>query len=378
MSLISEIISLPLTDQVKLFTNTFETLQEGKESDLLEEVASIHASDSIDKSIEWMALKTLISHQDKLINTLLSDYNGNQWHCVHQYANFLLKCHESEKSPNILENSLKSFPDFSKECPRHCSCVTIKLITVLISENLITDKLISDALVNYLVRIEPTKKCVSNSRLNFLTKVLDQDFGANSFIIEKFFHQNLELLMPSSVTNELLFSTPMNELLCNSTNVNLTFLLIKIIAISQHSPEKKLINLNLIKKALIDDEMIITKLLIEDDERLINVCYFLIKIYAEEESACKDKLISVMDIFVSKIIHNDASVLIDWLISDEETCIPLMKMLIMFLKVNGVKDLMTESINATFRSLLDKLSGMKTSLPFNVNPLIRLLRNVLE
>ena len=85
-----------------------------------------------------------------------------------------------------------------------------------------------------------------------------------------------------------------------------------------------------------------------------------------------------MDIFISKIIHNDASVLIDWLISDEETSIPLMKMLIMFLKVNGVKDRMTESINATFRSLLDKLSGMKTSLPFNVNPLIRLLRNVLE
>lgn len=377
MSLISEIISLPLIDQVKLFTDTFETLQEGKESDLLQEVASIHASDSIDKSIEWMALKILINHQDKLINTPLNNYNENQWHCVHQYANFLIKCHESEKSPSILGNSLKSFPDFSKECPRHCSCVTIKLITTLISENLINEKLISDTLINYLVRIEPTKKCVSNSRLNFLTKVLDQDFGANSFIIEKFFHQNLELLVPSSVTNELLFSTPMNEPLSNSTNANLTFLLIKIIAISQHSPEKKLINLNLIKKGLIDDEMI-TKLLIEDDEKLINVCYFLIKIYAEEGSACKDKLISVMDIFISKIIHNDASVLIDWLISDEETCIPLMKMLIMFLKVNGVKDRLTESINATFRSLLDKLTGMKTSLPFNVNPLIRLLRNVLE
>lgn len=378
MSLISEIISLPLVDQVKFFTNTFKTLQEGEESDLLQEAASIHASDSIDKYIEWMALKTLISHQDRLINTPLSNYNENQWHCVHQYANFLMKCHESEKSPNILGNSLKSFPDFSKECPRHCSCVTIKLITTLISEKLINEKLISDTLINYLVRIEPTKKCVSNSRLNFLIKVLDQDFGANSFIIENFLHQNLELLVPSSVTNELLFSTPMNEPLSNSTNANLTFLLIKIIAISQHSPEKKLINLNLIKKALIDDETIITKLLIEDDEKLINVCYFLIKIYAEVGNRCKEKLISVMDIFISKIIHNDASVLIDWLISDEETSIPLMKMLIMFLKVNGVKDRMTESINATFRSLLDKLTGMKTSLPFNVNPLIRLLRNVLE
>ena len=385
-SLIHILTSLPLIDQVKFFAERYETLTGSDEpnSNLLQELTLLHSSDGIDKGIEFLALKVLISRHEYLTVMSLQTYSSEKWHCAHQWANFVKKCQDLDESfvaSKFVSNEVARIliENCNVECQRHCPCASIRLVTTILG--MLVDGQEDAINFDLIANMKLTKKCISRRRIELLIAACDYD--SIHFDEIRFLNLHIKFIkeLSSSTVNwtyvveqERMFSTPSNEdINPDKVDADLIFLLIKIASGSkQLMSQEKESKLELIKEAaLITDEIIVTKMYIEDDEKLINVCLFLIKIYATVHLIAE--AVNVIDNLVTKVIHSDASVLIDWLISDKETSIPLIELLITFLKIGGVKEHFTGNIKSTFGDLLVKLTTNK-SLPFNVDPLIRLLK----
>jgi len=109
------------------------------------------------------------------------------------------------------------------------------------------------------------------------------------------------------------------------------------------------------------------QLFLDEDDKLIELCFGLVTLVDEE-----GEIHSLMHQFLQHI-NFDAQVLLDWLTSDQETSLPLLKLLLFYLK--QPKELVTSQTQATLKSLADKLVKLsdKKLLPFDFKPLLRLM-----
>jgi hypothetical protein len=131
------------------------------------------------------------------------------------------------------------------------------------------------------------------------------------------------------------------------------------------------ISIEILKKSEISTLDDLLPIFSEEDDKLLQFAEFSIKILQKLEGI--SSVHNFMDCLF-KTIDYDCNVILDWMTSDDETCLPLLRMLLWYLKVDKRSRLPQTS--QVLEIMLDKLHKLqdKQLIPFDSRPLIRLLQ----
>jgi hypothetical protein len=115
----------------------------------------------------------------------------------------------------------------------------------------------------------------------------------------------------------------------------------------------------------------IIELFIEEDEQLLIALYCILKLNDNEMSH------NLMNEFI-EAIDCDHSVLLDMLCNDDETATNLLKLLLIYLKLNDITINIAINVRNVLLELCHKIERLtsKKLFPYNVKPLLKLLNKL--
>jgi hypothetical protein len=341
-----------------------------------------------------------------LINFLINNdlnYNSlfqfNEWHCFPQLSkllNDLLNKIPKEECvgyqslvDNILDK-LRQFCETNSLCEIHCLCYTLEVVNHIFSQ---TDDQNLNNIVLTFVKLfnHKQKRCFDQKFFDLLISIAkDNENKPNSMnsIFEWIFEENL--IESINISDQfycfggeyLSEMSEKNEFECDVIILR-KFTLLYLICLSSQSVIESTNN-HIIYNRLrnicrfvrskcnkMSENNWIIELFIEEDEQLLTALYCILKLNNNQMSHY------LMNEFI-EAIDCDHSVLLDMLCNDDETATHLLKLLLIYLKLNDITINIATNARNVLLELCHKIERLtlKKLFPYNVKPLLKLLNKL--
>lgn len=321
---------------------------------------------------EYIAIRALLQSHPHVSE--LTKFEN--WHCVAQCCSVLLKCN-SEKENEIVTFIRHQLTSHPVSCDRHCLCEIFHLITRL----QLTDDLfvVYDAL---LPHCSGSKRCFLLPCITILADAVNSfgDDQSKLLLLDRI--QSLRQFLPEAAVNFVgEKTTKPGPKSCEHRAYACACLKI-IVAIDSKDSEWKKQQLFILSQSLvngIETEKIsnvmnrLVEVCDDDDEKLIFATKCMMKILHDlsDDAAVHD----LIHRFMSSICF-DHKVLMDWMMSDADTSVELLSLLVSYLKMDcsAISD-QVRQVLIQLRISVQKLA-QKNVFPYNADPLLRLMRDL--
>ncbi len=345
-----------------------------------------------------------------LINFLINNdlnhnslFQFNEWHCFPQLSkllNDLLNKISKEECvgyqslvDNILDK-LRQFCETNSLCESHCLCYTLEVVNHIFSQT--DDQNLNNIVLTFLKLFnDKQKRCFDQKFFNLLISIAKDNENKSismhsmNSIFEWIFDQNL-LIQSINISEQfycfggeyLSEISEQNEFECDVVILR-KFALLYLICLSSQSVIKSTNN-HIICNRLLNISRFVTnkcnkmsennwiiELFIEEDEQLLIALYCILKLNDNQMSHY------LMNQFI-EAIDCDHSVLLDMLCNDDETATNLLKLLLIYLKLNDITVNIAINVRNVLLELCHKIERLtlKKLFPYNVKPLLKLLNKL--
>ena len=348
-----------------------------------------------DDYVRYVSGKVIVNYliEGKLNFQTLCD--SQYWHCLPQFCQFLNRvpnripigdCLGYDSIINVLLNKLSD----DKYCDDHCICNICETMVQIIC--LTTEENVDQLLLRLIGLISKQKRCFIYKLIELMIYIIKESdencssiqtisiwvFQQNFFsevinISDQFYgfggkylsdHEVMDcdydcdvVLLRESVLLFLMISSSESFMKSNSDSVIKERFKYVTEFVRNKCPK-------------FDTNDWIIKLFIEEDEQLLSAIYCLVRLGDNQLSHF------IMNAFIESI-DCDSSVLLDML-CDEQTATLLLKLLLIFLKLNDISNNISISVKNVLLELRHKMQRLteKQLFPYNVKPLMRLLNKL--
>lgn len=353
----------------------------------------IHSNNFVKYSATQVIIRCLTSGQLNLKDV----FDCQHWHCFGQISLFLSRL--LTKAPTDI---YMSYQDISNEvshrlsymsrtaeelCEEHCLCCVCDTLVAIVTHS--DDSILNQILIDLFKLFERLKKrCFIRKLINllvFIAKQNDSNTLSMRTISELAFSQKSSLQRIDFSNGLHAFGgrylsdkdTQMkSEYECDVVLLRQTTLLM-LLCLAHIGGQQSCQRLDSVSRFVrntspmfdVNDWPI--KLFIEEDEQLLCALQCLICLSDSKTSHF------LMDAFVLSI-GCDSGVLLDMLCSDEQTATVLLKLLIIYLKLDDLVTDVAANVRNVLLELREKMKRLTTKqlFPYNVKPLIRLLNKL--
>lgn len=314
--------------------------------------------------------------------------DSSLYHCLEQSCYIFCELIESLE---LAPSNLQTISDFVFDqlrcfttCSLHC-CNLVKLFSLITTESTI-DKIINSILSSDFLF---TKRCSYAKSLQFLICHLEK--SSTTAAKQKIY--SWAWTKPETHINRISQDTHAfggcvqkeTSFKCDAILLRkLMLLFLKTLAfnesIESHELEERML---FIRRTVINQQIIegdndwdwLITLFVDEDCELLTATLFYIKLLRGLSKA--DSIHSLMFAFLESI-RFDATVLVDWLASDEDTALPLLQVLLNYLKLDDIKNSSPEEVRMVLCQLHKKVNSLtrKGLFPYNTIPLQSLLQKL--
>lgn len=293
-----------------------------------------------DKITNHVLLRSLSERHTPLIEKLAE--RESIFHCFPQESSFWY--HVLKTIPFFRQHVLKRAADTSSVCcASHCCCSNWKVLLMLhAATETETSKIIGKFCIH-------EKSCCLDACLTFL------DTHSNTAKVIELL-DSIRPILPSGA------STFIGSTSSGTHSVVRKFILLEI-------KTKQGFDHNLLPVGDDPDKELI-HIFTEQDDQLLQLLYEWSKCLIDKEHESNKRIHRLLQLFFDSIKF-DEGVLIDWLSTDADTCVFLLKLLLLYLKCDQTG--MDNSSREMLIRLGNKVSQLGSLLPFDSSPLLRLL-----
>ena len=344
----------------------------------------IQIKETTDDRYTLNMLKICLSKLNPMPTTLRPLIDSN-WHCSNELAAYLLQLLEFNRFflPEISEWIESAEYVATCSSMSHCLCDTLKLCKTLVeNECPMTSELLSK--LTELISLD-SAKCIVSTYLDLLINISDRlehvdaiESWVQNYLCAKLF--NVQVLSTVSFVH------------ISDTSIFRKYILTSLLTLKtsakRHGSEERMDDVRLRLATL---ERSVQESL---GDEAADGCPF-VKLFIEHDAMLLTSSICLQDIYVAigleleshkflnsllRAIQFDEDVLIDWLLSDQDTAVLTLELLVKYLKLAGnenqpcLHDETRTVLSKLYQKLLKKIG--RNLFPYNVKPLMKLLGRV--
>ena len=259
-------------------------------------------------------------------------------------------------------------------CHLHCCCSNWQLLSLWVESKSSLEVVKLDNMITTLIHeTETSRSCCVRKSLQFTRKYCK--ITSNWDISGKMMAVTKNCICASG---ENFIGIVDKEKRCPSFRVFVLLALEEIMSLTTtHEMRGKLVCLNttcqeILKIPKIHDLSDLIPFFVDEDDKLLQFSESVVDIFSKIDD--RQPIHNFFEKFL-QTINFDAQVLLDWMTSDEDTCLPLLRLLLNYLKLDKTgRCPETQDALSCLHGKLQRLQD-KSLLPFDSTPLIRLLED---